>query len=304
MIVIYILGSGRTGSTLLGQLLSAQSSMFFAGEVIDYWVRGFEENRLCGCGHRAHECEVWGPITKQIKSALTPRQIETMVRLRSGARPTRQGWGDVFHRTVEGAGIARSETLEAWGTLYSLIGEVSGASVIIDSSKFAQHASTLKLLPQVDLRLLHLVRDPRAVAHSWKRIRPIPDPDEDLRVPTFSSLGSAFRWLGRNFSARAVARQIGSRYALLRYEDFVRQPGSELAKTLRDLGFIREATPGIWPLVSTIPTGHAIWGNPSRFLSGEIALEEDVEWKTAQRRLDRWLIEAVTWPWRYSYGYR
>src|SRR4028119_1802817 len=53
--------------------------------------------------------------------------------------------------------------------LYRAIQRVSGAGVIVDSSKRFSYAVLLSLLPFGDLRVVHLVRDSRAVAYSWAR---------------------------------------------------------------------------------------------------------------------------------------
>src|SRR3712207_200886 len=58
--------------------------------------------------------------------------------------------------------------------LYRAIQKVSGAAVIVDSSKRSTYAVLLSLLPFADLRVVHLVRDSRAVAYSWGRIKESP----------------------------------------------------------------------------------------------------------------------------------
>ena len=53
--------------------------------------------------------------------------------------------------------------------LYSSIMARTGCSVIVDSSKFASYGHLLASNPAFDVRVIHLVRDSRAVAHSWQR---------------------------------------------------------------------------------------------------------------------------------------
>ena len=54
------------------------------------------------------------------------------------------------------------------GRLYRAIGEVTGARLIIDSSKVPSGAALLSHAG-VEAHLLHVVRDPRVVAYSWQR---------------------------------------------------------------------------------------------------------------------------------------
>lgn len=53
--------------------------------------------------------------------------------------------------------------------LYAAAAEVTGARLLIDSSKRPSDAALLRLLPDVEPFYLQLVRDPRAVAFSWQR---------------------------------------------------------------------------------------------------------------------------------------
>ena len=59
--ILYLLGSSRTGSTLLDNILGEFDGFFSAGEVRFLWRR-LLENRRCGCGQPIGQCEVWGPI--------------------------------------------------------------------------------------------------------------------------------------------------------------------------------------------------------------------------------------------------
>jgi hypothetical protein len=62
--VVYVAGSGRSGSTVLGQVLGAVPSWIFCGEL----RQGFSilaENRICGCGTPAQECSFWRSVVEQ-----------------------------------------------------------------------------------------------------------------------------------------------------------------------------------------------------------------------------------------------
>ncbi len=59
--VIYILGAGSSGSTLLSLLLGAHSRMVNVGEIshIDRY-RALDLN--CGCGERVSKCSFWSKV--------------------------------------------------------------------------------------------------------------------------------------------------------------------------------------------------------------------------------------------------
>ena len=52
---------------------------------------------------------------------------------------------------------------------YNAIREVSGCSVIVDSTKGPPSATLLRLVPSIELSVIHLVRDSRGVAFSWQK---------------------------------------------------------------------------------------------------------------------------------------
>src|SRR5205085_5528348 len=60
---------------------------------------------------------------------------------------------------------------ETVAQLYRSLRKTSGREVIVDASRFISYAHILETQPDIQLYVLHLVRDPRAVAFSWTRKR-------------------------------------------------------------------------------------------------------------------------------------
>jgi hypothetical protein len=58
-IVLYIAGFGRSGSTVLTNLLGEADGVFAAGEVLQFWRAMSTETCICGCGRAIKECSVW-----------------------------------------------------------------------------------------------------------------------------------------------------------------------------------------------------------------------------------------------------
>lgn len=302
--ILYIVGSGRTGSTILGQILNARPGVFFGGELIDFWRRGIEENRLCACGQRARDCEVWGSVIETLSDHLSAADLAEMVRLRSEISLLERVSRSVSPWDLRQRSAFPRRFADATEQLYRAIRDTTGSNLIVDSSKFTYYALALLAIPSVDLRLLHLVRDPRAVAHSWSREVAIPDPEHDLHMPRYGPVGSTMRWLARNLSAAHLGSRLPARYLQLRYEDFIRDPAGELAAMEKALGLKRAGLYQQAGSPSEIPVNHAIWGNPGRFKSGEVRLEMDEAWRWNQPAVDRWVVWAMTAPWLSRFGYR
>ena len=83
--------------------------------------------------------------------------------------------------------------------LYRAIADISDARVIVDTSKSAKSACLLACLPGIDLRVVHLVRDSRAVTFSQTRRKLNPAfIDKATYMTPCSWPLSARQWLRQN----------------------------------------------------------------------------------------------------------
>jgi len=191
--------------------------------------------------------------------------------------------------------------------LYAAIREVSGCSVIVDSTKDPPYAFLLRLVPDLDLRFVHLLRDSRGVAYSWlkKGIR-VPEHVDDSTfafMPSPSPWRSALKWVVTNMAFSSVARS--SRLQVVKYEDLMSEPAQQLERVLR-LASEGRVSPSAAPETGRdfeyLPF-HTVGGNPVRFKRGSISLHADYEWKTKMRRSHKLVVSAITLPLLLAYGY-
>ncbi len=193
--------------------------------------------------------------------------------------------------------------------LYDAVVTVSGCTAIADSSKNASFAFCLRSSRAVDLRVLHVVRDSRAVAHSW--MRPIAWGDEPTgarRMPTIAPTRTAWRWSYENFAFQLLAAT-GIPKLTIRYEDLVSAPKETMARVAafsglelggEQLDFIRSGEGGYWADLGVAHTGS---GNPMRFHTGGVKIRLDDEWRTVMPANDRRAVTALTAPLLSHYGY-
>jgi hypothetical protein len=190
--------------------------------------------------------------------------------------------------------------------LYAAIRTVSGAEVVVDSTKRPSLAYILRRAPGVDLRLVHVVRDPRGVVYSWtKQVRlpegAAPQPYMNRRSPRQISR----RWVTVTLMT-AMLRRLGVPTVVVRYEDLVREPDAALRR------IAALSTGGPEPDLSTILTSaglrvgesHSVAGGRVRMRTGPMALRLDEEWRTALPASLRRFVSAATWPVRRRFGYR
>ncbi|MDQ3328808.1 MAG: sulfotransferase, partial [Chloroflexota bacterium] len=84
--VLYIAGFGRSGSTIMDNILGQLDGVFSGGELRSLWYHGLTGNILCGCGERFRECPVWERVLTTAYGSVENAPAEEMVRLSAGAR--------------------------------------------------------------------------------------------------------------------------------------------------------------------------------------------------------------------------
>jgi hypothetical protein len=307
--VLFIMGMTRSGSTVLDNVLGEIDGFFSAGEVRLIWKRGVLEGRRCGCGLLVLECPVWREVLARAYGDDDPRpldaQAQAALRTQRSSLRIKHTWG-LLRRNPRA--LPREGSLSGYlalmAPLYRSIGEVTGASVIVDSSKRPSDAALLRLASGLDVYVVHLVRDPRAVAYSWRRTRGQPDPNAPARLSRNGTMHSTSRWVYRNLAAEAVMRTVPSnRVFELRYESFVAHPEATVRSIMR---FVNEDGGG--PAFSDertieLGTNHTVSGNPSRFRTGAVRIADDGEWRVRQHRRHRAAATAVALPLLRRYGY-
>lgn len=305
--VLYIAGFGRSGSTLLDRLLGSDSMLHSGGEIGGIWSQGLVADRLCSCGVRFSCCKFWQAVGAKSFSSLRPHEITAIAQYTQDTFPVRRMWRIISRRTRQG--VINSAPHEFWNVterLYRAIREESARQVVVDSSKLATYLAMLAQLDAIDVHIVHLVRDPRAVAHSWMRPQ-VADPDGRTTMPRFGGLKSAILWIIMNSVVEWLAWQMGLPYVRIRYEDLVRDPRritdqiQAVPLTNGEL-HIREPRP-IENDNACFSMTHSISGNPMRFQQGHVPIVEDVEWKTGPRAR-RIAVALITLPLRWRYGYR
>lgn len=301
--VLFIAGPGRSGSTLLAELLGQMRSFESIGELSALWNRGLLENQPCGCRVAFRECGYWERMVEPYLGATTA-ELERITRLRNGLF-TLPFVRRVVRRDLSGVRRDAREYAQILGTIYTRISDETNCEVIVDSSKQPTLGYVIDLIPNVELYVLHLVRDPRAVAFSWRRKRmSAPSATGSQYMPMFSIKRTAVVWLITNAICEYLRRLGKWRYMRLRYEDFVLDP----RKTLEGIRHFVGADDRIdffvdGNMVRLNRNTHQVWGNPIRFNSREIRIKPDTEWRSVMPGKDRAFVAAMTWPMLLRYGY-
>ena len=233
--VLYVAGAGRSGSTLLCQLLGSVPGVVGIGEFSRFWTESFIHNWYCGCGERLRECPWW---TAAVEEALGGWEAVEGRQFHRAERVTRQRWG--LAATLFPALRRRQRaTLErALAARVAVPGRAAacGGSPVVDISKHPQFLLALANTRALDLRVVQLVRDSRAVGNSWRRtiLNPRPD-DEDRRMATQSARSSAVHWVYTNAVTELLVRpRLPTKRVY--YRDLCANPERTVAEIMRFAG--------------------------------------------------------------------
>jgi hypothetical protein len=317
--IVFICGPSRAGSTLLDRMLGEIPGFVSAGEVRYIWQRGFREGRTCGCGQLFEACEFWQRTATEAFGNHAAAQATRAYNLsRSLDRP--RYLPQIALRLKTRAFRERLlEYQHLLDKLYRAVRTVSAAQFLVDSSKEPGTACLLSTMPQVDLHLIHLIRDSRAVAFSWQRIKKrhpeASQAGDQGEMPVQTPARSAAEWIYRNVGCEllrgagrgfrgvtAIANRPG--YTRVRYEDLIANPLAALTTILESLGV--HAPPLDFMIDERtvhLRKSHILSGNPMRFTVGDVTLSRDEEWRDKMPLQHERVVRLMTLPWLWKYGY-
>jgi Sulfotransferase family len=303
--VIYVAGSGRSGSTLLERTLGEPAGFVNVGELIDLFRRVAPNGERCGCGLPFAACEFWARVGQQALSGWAPAEVDAVRHLQGRVGRQRHlprllapGLGGAeFRADVQAYG-------EFYRGLYAAIAQAAGAGYIVDASKWPSQALALHRAG-LDVRVIHLVRDIRGVAYSLGKAqvaRPHAVAGADVMWHVGPASASA-RWLACQ-SETDLLRRCGMRVTRMRYEDFVREPRACVATALTRLGVpaADQRLDHIQGQRVILGPSHGLSGNPSRFQAGDVVLSPDEAWRAQMSRRDRALVTAIALPQLLRHG--
>jgi len=301
--VLYVAGLGRSGSTILANTLGQVEGFFSGGELNFIWKHALIENRLCGCGRPARECPFWGPVFDEEFGGRNEGLAREMMRLQySGAR-TRHIPLMLTEGGREKIRARLGKFLDNTGRLYKSIRSVSGSRVVVDTSKEPAYGYALGMVPGIDLRVLHLVRDPRATAYSWAKKKRQPDSAAREFMHQKTPAQSAVLWDAWNAAIEALWRESPEKYLRLRYEDFIADPRASFEAMLKLVGEEGAELPLVGEREVKLGISHTVSGNPNRFDTGAVELKQDQAWTEKMSPRDQKLVTALTVPLLKRYHY-
>lgn len=293
-VVLYVAGSGRSGSTLVERAVGAVPGSCNVGEALDLFRQALVNDERCGCGEPLSRCPFWQAVAEQAPVLADRSRVARMAAIQR--RLVRQRHLPRMLLAPEGRlGADLREYAEGYAEIYRAVASVSGASRVVDASKWPVQALVLSV-GGVDVRVIHVVRDPCGVVYSQgKQGVPRPHDPEGATMDRRPVLSAAARWSLTQAQIGLLARK-GLPVSVIRYSQFVTDPQSTVGACLGELGIpvdlhdLRHLGPGR----ADLPQSHGISGNPSRFRSGEVSLRSDEQWRSGLTTRQQRLVRALT----------
>ena len=300
--VVYIAGANRSGSTVLNAVLGNHPLIQSVGELVwlasDGWINNFN----CSCGKPSQECPFWVAVHHTWCDLNDSGTVQEYLETQNKVKRFQQ-LPFLLHESWN-----NSHTFQLYAEqtflLLKAIQMVSGCTTIVDPSKGAERAYVLSSIPNIDLKVIQLVRDPRGVVWSHKKAL-MKDLEKRLRRDVYPQPAwrTALYWCRMNLLADWLRRQVGPERALLvRYEDFM----LDTLPVLQKIGdFIGIDLSNIQQAINQgekLKFGHNIAGNRVR-MQGELRLKFDQEWRQQLSSQDRRATELISGWLMSRYGY-
>jgi len=299
--LVYIAGTSFCGSTLLSFLLNMHPDLLCIGEMgpaRQFEVEGYE----CSCGAVLAEC----PFFLRVKAHMDEQGVafdmnRWELRHRYSANPKieRLMMGTLGSRVLRSIrdpllGLvprytARMRAFERRNVAFIRAAlAVSGASVFLDATKIPSRIPFLAGIEEIDLRVIHLLRDPRGYCHS-------------ARKHSGRNVELASRdWASNQDYCEDARRELPKvRWLRTRYEDFCTDPDRHLAELCDFMGVSHLPAPEEYR-----STAHHVIGNRMRSSSDpRTSIRLDEKWRETLSGSEQRIVARVAGKQARRYGY-
>lgn len=318
----YILAASHSGSTLLAMLLGAHPEACTVGELAPGGI-GNPDNYRCSCGEPIRQCDFWGRVRQAMADQGIPgfdicspgtviQRVPSGYARRLLAPLPRGPLLEAVRDLALGASVAwrkhLAQTQRRSAALVRALLSITGARVVVDSSKHPLRLKYLLRNPALDIRVIRLIRDGRAVALTYLNEWEFADAADPAlrgggsgtrRPPARRTMAEAAReWRRSQEAAECVlARLSPNQWTEIRYEALCSQPQATLHQLCAFLGL----DPAKATLDFRSKPQHVV-GNGMRLdRTSEIRLDE--RWKTHLTTEDLRVFDRVAGKLNRKYGY-
>jgi hypothetical protein len=246
------MGAARSGTTIVEIMLASAPQVFGAGELTFLNADAFLRDQPCSCGQPASRCEVWSRVLA--RCGWSRADVERFAELRGHVDAHRQFWKVAL---FWGSSRAHAAYAEMSAALVQAVAEVTGASVIIDSSKYAGRALALARALPGRVQVLWMRRTTRAIIAAFQK------QNTDEQYPK-GAWTAALYCLYVQLCARWVELRLGTAVRRLDYEALQADPVAEMGALEPWSGLDLARARAILAAHGAFDPGHIVTGNRVR----------------------------------------
>lgn len=250
--VIYIMGMGRSGTTILDVLLGNCEGVVSGGELTyairDVMIRNVE----CSCGAHARECRTWSRVAQECRwtddSATT---LDACMRY--------VDWHTRF--LLQTLGLTSKDILREYQNinqqLFAAIATISGKQIVVDSSKYPGRALALTRVLPNEVQVICVTREPVGLIAAFNK------PHVDEQKPK-RPLSVAAYYIYLLIAFRAAMWRLRGSVLLVKYEDLVSQPAMQVTRIAEWAGLDPRVACERLQSNAALEVGHIVTGNRLR----------------------------------------
>lgn len=270
-LLIYLLGAGRSGTTLLATILNHHPEITTLGEMHQFSEHVLK-NKKCSCGLALDECSFWSDIIPKIDFEGTDfsaieKEYNSLER----------------HYRIPKFFFQKNphiKYLERSHKIFDAIFEIINTQYVLDSSKYIARFLLLNRSNKYPVKGIYMVRDVRGVIHSFNK-----------KVQTSRSALSALLYYNLiNFWGELVYR-LYPNVIKVKYEDLITDPESTI-QNIYDFLFENEQIPDN-PDEFLMP--HIIGGNRLKNKQ-KIKLNKEQAWIKESSFFKKCAHYLLAWP--------
>lgn len=236
--LIYIVGFGRSGSTVLDILIGSHNQVFPCGELINL-IHSFSNGEYCACGKKVFDCRFWSKVVSRwiLKQNLSEGDVRLFAKLDRlyGHPKSIRAWMTAFFPRITNQ---HRWYLKNLGVLLKEIKLASGETIITDSSKSPVRLLQIAHVWEGELIPIHLVKHPAGVIDSLSKTQKA-DLEKGVQkdLKSKSEIRTALLWTVINRLTECVVNRVREQGARIRYEDFVAEPQKTVKVILDDFDY-------------------------------------------------------------------
>ena len=217
--LVLLIGSGRSGSTLIDMLVNMNPNVVGLGEISNWDTKVF--NEYCACGEIVKTCPFWSNIISKV--GWSEKDFREYKEYKNEFDAPKKGYVFKINNNTQRPGF--DKFISKSNEIFSAISEVSDNRILFDSSKSPQRAFNLSKSDLLDVKIIHLMRDPRGVVWSYKKsFKKNQKAGLQKDINGTSLLKALYSWLATNSRAFSTVKSAQVPTLSVKYEDFCVNP--------------------------------------------------------------------------------